>query len=330
MENTTLTFTLTAFASLQKYKHVWFLFFFTLYVAAMFLNLLLVSVIHQNNQLHQPMNIFACMLCINELCVCTALLIPVMIFLLSKTHEISVNWCITQVFFLHSYATSEFTILALMGYDRYVAICYPLHYHAIMTQSKVNKLVAFVGLYPVIAFACFFSTTLQLSFCGKEIVKMYCVNMELVKNACSVPSYLSILSLALVPVMNGPQLIMIFYSYVQILRVTNKVSKHCQVSALKTCLPHLCSICNFSIAAFFEIAQNRFDMSHVAIEARIFLSMYFAVIPPVANPLLYGLGTSLVRVQIIKLCIKYKILPSKKAKKVIPTETLTSNKHCVC
>ncbi|XP_077360890.1 olfactory receptor 52Z1P-like [Festucalex cinctus] len=328
MENaTTLTFTMTAYATLEEHKHVFFILFFLLYVAALFLNLLLVTVIHQNKQLHQPMNIFTCMLCFNEICGSSALLLPAMSILLSKTHEIAVNSCISQVYFLHTYATSEFSILALMSYDRFVAICYPLHYHTIMTPSKVTKLIVLVGLYPFSTFACFFAVTLRLSFCGRVIPKLYCVNMELVKNACFIPPYISTLGLVLLFVMVVPQLVMIIFSYVQILRVTKKVSKASQVKTLKTCGPHLCSIFNFSIASFFEIFQNRFNMSNVAIEARMFLSVYFAIIPPVMNPVLYGLGTYLVRVHIINLCVKYKILPSKIAKRIVAMDHFTSNKQ---
>ncbi|XP_037124935.1 olfactory receptor 52Z1-like [Syngnathus acus] len=328
MKNTTtLTFTMTAFATLENHKHVFFTLFFFLYIVTIFLNLLLISTIHQCKQLHQPMNIFASMLCFNEIYGSSALLLPVMSILLSKTHAISVNACLVQVFFLHTFAASELCILALMGYDRYVAICFPLHYHTIMTPSRIYKLIAVVGLYPFIVFGCFFSLTLRLSFCGKFIPKLYCVNMELVKNACSNASLISIVGLGLVVLFLFPQLIMIIFSYAQIIRVCKKLSKDSQVLALKTCVPHLCSVLNYSIASLFEIVQTRFDMSYVPIEARIFLSMYFAIIPPVTNPLLYGLGTYLVRVQIIKLCVKYKLLPLKFAKRIISTETFTVSKQ---
>ncbi|XP_061156122.1 olfactory receptor 52K1-like [Syngnathus typhle] len=326
MKNTTtLTFTLMSFATLENHKHEFFTLFFFLYIVTIFLNLLLISVIHRCNQLHQPMNIFACMLCFNEIYGSSALLLPVMSILLSKTHAISANMCFAQVYFLHTFGSSELCILALMGYDRYVAICSPLHYHTIMTPSMIYKLIAVVGLYPLIVFGSFFSLTLRLSFCGTVIPKLYCVNMELVKNACSSTTLISIVGLLLIGLLVCPQLIMIVFSYVQIFRVCKKLSKDSQVHALKTCVPHLCSVLNYSIGALFEVVQTRFDMSHVAIEARIFLSMYFVIIPPIVNPLLYGLGTHLVRVQIIKLCILYKIIPSNISKRIIPNETFTTN-----
>ncbi|XP_041808954.1 olfactory receptor 52D1-like [Chelmon rostratus] len=318
MDNTTaLTFTMTAYAVMENHKHVLFTVFLLLYLITIVLNSLLITVIHQNKCLHQPMNVFTCMLSINEMYGSSALLPAIMSVLLSETHEIPVKWCMAQVYFLHTYASAEFSILAVMGYDRYVAVCDPLLYHSIMSNSKICKLVALAALYPMIVFGCFYSTTLQLSFCGKVMPKIYCVNMELVKNSCSSALYISILGLALIMVLVMPQLLMIVFSYAQISRVCQKLSRESKSNALRTCIPHLLSLLNYTIGSLFEIIQSRFNMSHVAVEAQIFLSLYFVIIPPFINPVLYGLGTQLVRVHILKLFIKCKIVPAKLAKVVI-------------
>lgn len=310
---------MTAYTVMENYRHGLFTVFLLLYGLILTLNSLLVAVIHQYKDLHQPMNVFACMLSVNEIYGSSALLPSTMSLLLSDTHQVPVKWCLAQVFLLHTYAGAEFCILALMGYDRYLAICLPLHYHSIMSHSKVCRLVAFVGVYPFVVFAGYYSLTLQLRFCGKALPKLYCVNMELVKNSCSNASvYISIIGLVLILFMIIPQMILIVFSYVQISRVCQKLTKESQHVALKTCVPHLLSLVNYTIGALFEILQTRFDMSHVAFEIRIFLSLYFVIIPPAVNPVLYGFGTHMVRVQIMKLLIRYRILlaPSSKAVKV--------------
>ncbi|XP_041658204.1 olfactory receptor 52K1-like [Cheilinus undulatus] len=312
MGNTSvLTFTMTAYTVMENYKHGLFTLFLLLYLITLALNTLFIAVVHQNKELHQPMNVFSCMLSINEMYGTTALLPAVMAVLLSKTYEVSVKWCMAQVYFLHTYASAEFFILAVMGYDRYVAICYPLHYHSIMSYSKMSKLVALASLYPLILFALYYSLTLQLSFCGKLVPKLYCVNMELVKNSCTTVPYISIVGLILILVFVVPQVLMIVFSYIQIARVCRKLLRESQGSALKTCIPHLLSLLNYTIGSLFEIIQTRFDMTHVAAEARVFLSLYFIIIPSVANPVLYGLGTQIVRVYILRLFIRQKILPAK-------------------
>ncbi|XP_074527699.1 olfactory receptor 51L1-like [Halichoeres trimaculatus] len=312
MENiTVLTFTMTAYAVMENYKHAMLVVFLLLYLIIIMLNSLLISVICHNKALHQPMNVFACVLSMNEICGSTVLLPTAMAVLMSDTHEISVKWCKAQVYFLHTYAAAEFFILAVMGYDRYVAICCPLHYHSIMSHSRICKLIALMTLYPSIVFGCFYSLTLMLSLCGKTVPKLYCVNMELVKNSCYTVPYISIVGLALIGATVVPQMGMIVFSYIQIARVCQKLLRQSHGSALKTCIPHLLSLLNYTIGALFEIVQSRFNMSHVAAEARIFLSLYFIITPAVFNPVLYGLGIHMVRVHILKLFIRHKILPKR-------------------
>ncbi|KAM9788581.1 olfactory receptor 52D1-like [Neosynchiropus ocellatus] len=311
MYNASQTFKMTAFSVMEGYKFCLFALFLLLYFLTVVINVVLIAVIHQNKELHQPMNVFTCMLSLNEVYGSTALLPSTMITLLSQTHEVSVQWCAAQVFFLHTYAGAEFCILALMGYDRYLAICYPLHYYSIMSNSRIRKLIVLVGLYPLVVFLCYFSLTLRLRVCGTEMPKLHCVNMELVRNACSIPPYISIVGLALLLFFVVPQVLMIVFSYAQIAKVCLRLQRASQRSAVKTCVPHLVSLLNYTIGSLFEVIQSRFDMSHMATEARIFLSLYFIIIPPVTNPVLYGLGTNLVRIHILKLFVKPKIWKSK-------------------
>ncbi|XP_053298397.1 olfactory receptor 52D1-like [Pleuronectes platessa] len=317
MDNeTALTFTMSVYAVMENYKYWLFILFLLLYLTIIFLNVLLISVVHQNKKLHQPMNVFPCILSINEIYGSTALLPTIMAVLLSEIHELSVQWCIAQVYFLHTYASAEFSILAIMGYDRYVAICNPLQYHSIISNSKTGKLALLAGMYPAVVFGGFYSLTIRLRFCGKVLPKMYCVNMELVKNSCSPAPYISIVGLVFILLLVVPQILVIVFSYAQISRVCRKLPRESQRNALKTCVPHLLSLTNFTIASLFEIIQSRFNMSHIAIEARIFLSLYFIILPPITNPVLYGLGTQMVRVNLLKLFVRYKMLPTLLAKAV--------------
>ncbi|KAF7656023.1 hypothetical protein LDENG_00047110, partial [Lucifuga dentata] len=107
---------------------------------------------------------------------------------------------------------TEFTILAAMSYDRYVAICYPLQYHTVMSQ-KVCKLIIFTWLYPLIAFLMFFIPTLCLRFCQRIIENFYCVNYLLVRLSCTDTSLFNIVGIVFVGLYTMPQIIMIFYTY---------------------------------------------------------------------------------------------------------------------
>lgn len=316
MDNTTvLTFTLTAYA-IMKNKNGFFTLFLLLYLLIITVNFILLTLIRQTKKLHQPMNVFTFVLCLNELYGSTAFLPPTMSVLLSKTFEIPVKYCLAQVYVLHTYASLEFCVLALMAYDRYLAICCPLHYHSIMSHRRMGKLIALTVVFPNIIFLCYYSLTLQLTFCRRYIPKLYCVNMEVVKNSCFRPAYISIVGLLLILVLVLPQFLMIIFSYVQISRVCRKLPKTSQRNALKTCVPHLLSLLIYTIGSVFEIIQTRFNMSHVAAEVQIFMSLYFVIIPSLLNPVLYGLGTQLIRVHLFKLLMRSKI-PSERLAKAV-------------
>ncbi|XP_076024442.1 olfactory receptor 52D1-like [Genypterus blacodes] len=318
MDNSSLlTLTMPLYAVMENYKHFQFVAFLLVYSVIMILNVQMIYVICHNKDLQLPMNVFACVLLINEMYGSTASLPATMSVLLSETYEITVKWCKAQIFFLHTYGSAEFCILAVMGYDRYVAICYPLHYHTIMCTSRVSKLVALVCIYPVVVFTSFFSLTLQQKVCVQIMPKLYCVNMELVKNSCANIAYISTVGLIILILFVGPQLLMIVFSYVHIFRVCRKLPKKSQVKALKTCIPHLLSLANYTIGTFFEIISSRFNMSYIAQEARIFMSLYFIIVPPIANPLLYGLGTQVIRVHILRIFVKYMNLSAKRSKAVV-------------
>lgn len=308
MDNTTvLTFTMTAYTVMKNYKSGVFTVFLLLYLLILTLNLVILLLIHQTKELHQPMNVFTFLLCLNQLYGSTALLPAVMSLLLSTTYEIPVKCCLAQVYFLHTYASLEFFVLALMAYDRYLAICHPLHYHTIMSHSTMRKLVTLSVVYPNVAFMCYYLLTLQLTFCRRFIPKLYCVNMEVVKNSCSIPAHINIVGLLLILVLILPQLLMIIFSYVQISQVCKKLTRESQRHALRTCVPHLLSLLNYTIGSIFEISQTRFSMTHMVAEARIFMSLYFVILPSISNPVLYGLGTRLIRVNLLKLLMRHKI-----------------------
>lgn len=316
MDNTTvLTFTLTAYAVIKN-KSGFFALFLLLYLLIIAVNLILLTVIQQTKKLHQPMNIFTFVLCLNELYGSTAFLPPTMSVLLSKAYEIPVTYCLAQVYVLHTYASLEFCVLALMAYDRYLAICHPLHYHSIMSHWRMGKLIALTVVFPNVVFLCYYSLTLQLTFCRRFIPKLYCVNMEVVKNSCSRPAYISIVGLFLILVLVMPQFLMILFSYVQISQVCRKLTKESQRNALRTCAPHLLSLLIYTIGAVFEIIQTRFNMSHVMAEMRIFMSLYFVIVPSLFNPVLYGLGTQVIRVHLLKLFTRHKIPSERLTKRV--------------
>ncbi|XP_074534779.1 olfactory receptor 2A14-like [Halichoeres trimaculatus] len=290
-----LYFTLGAYVDYGVLKYLFFLILMFAYVLILCANVLLMFVICVNRSLHEPMYFFLCSLFVNELYGSTGLFPFLLVQVLSDSHTVSVPFCFLQVFSVFSYAIVELYNLAIMSYDRYLAICHPLQYNTRMTPHRIAVLIAFAWLYASLlgAIPLFLSATLQL--CGDMINKVYCDNYSIVKLACGDTSLNNIYGLIGTFYTISCPLILILYTYMRILRVCFSGSKQTRQKAVSTCTPHLASLLNFCFGSFFEILQSRFNMNRVPTIVRIFLSLYFLTCQPLFSPFVYGLNITNIR-----------------------------------
>ncbi|XP_060928641.1 olfactory receptor 4E2-like [Limanda limanda] len=290
-------FTLAAHVDTGLFKYFSFLILFILYVVILCANVLLIVVISMNRSLHEPMYVFLCSLFVNELYGSTGLFPLLLLQILSDVHTVSAPACLLQVFCLYSYGIGEFFTLAVMSYDRYLAICCPLQYNTRMNSNKIARLVALIWIYPLLNNIFFvFCLTARLQLCGNIINKVYCDNYYIVKLSCSDTSVNNILGLTHIFTVILSLVVLILYTYMRILKVCFSGSKQTRQKAVSTCTPHLASLLNFSFGAFFEIVQSRFDMSSVPKVLRVVLSLYWLTCQPLFNPVLYGLKMYKIRI----------------------------------
>ncbi|XP_071353146.1 olfactory receptor 11A1-like [Trachinotus anak] len=290
-----LYFTLAAYFDTEIFKYLFFMIVMSLYIVIVCANVMLIVVICMNRSLHEPMYLFLCSLFVNELYGSTGLFPFLLVQILSDIHTVYVPFCFLQIFCVYSYGSVEFTNLAVMSYDRYLAICYPLQYNAHMTSNKVALLIAVIWLPPVVAIfiTTFLSASLQL--CGNIINKVYCDNYSVIKLACYGTRVNNIYELIAASLTVCIPVSVILYTYMKILKVCFSGSKQTRQKAVSTCTPHLASILNFSFGVCFEVLQSRFDMNNLPNMLRIFLSLYFLTCQPLFNPVMYGLDLSKIR-----------------------------------
>ncbi|XP_028275956.1 olfactory receptor 142-like [Parambassis ranga] len=289
------SFTLSAYMDTGPLKYMYFIIILTLYVFIVSANVLLIVVICVNRSLHEPMYMFLCSLFVNELYGSTGIFPSLLLQILSDIHTVSAPLCFLQVFCVHSYGAVEYLNLAVMSYDRYVAICYPLQYNTRMTPAKISMLIAVTWLYPCFAMVVSLALTSPLQLCGNIIQKVYCDTHSVVKLACSDTTVTNMYGLMATFSTILGSLVLILFTYMKILLVCFSGSEQTRQKAVSTCTPHLASILNFSFGACFEILQSRFNMSSVPNMLRIFLSLYFLTCQPLFNPLMYGLKMSKIR-----------------------------------
>uniref|UniRef100_A0A672KG23 Olfactory receptor n=1 Tax=Sinocyclocheilus grahami TaxID=75366 RepID=A0A672KG23_SINGR len=305
MDNSThfSTIILAGYIDIGNFKYLCFIVLILLFVAIIVSNQLIIGIICKEKSLHEPMYVFLCSLSVNELYGSIALFPSLLSnMLLSKIPEVSLTLCHIQIFALYTYASVEFCNLAVMSYDRYVAICYPLEYHRIMSPAMTVTLIALGWSVSVIKFSINFSLSVRLQLCGNVMDKVWCDNYMLVKLACADTRANNISGIIGTILTIVPPLSLILFSYAKILSVCLKSTREMTQKALSTCTSHLISLLNFSVGCLFEVIQSRFDNVPMPPVLRVILSLYFPICTPLINPIMYGMRLSKIK-RALKKCI---------------------------
>ncbi|XP_029936777.1 olfactory receptor 6B1-like [Myripristis murdjan] len=297
MENTTqiVSFVLAAYGNIGHLKYLYFIIILLWYLLIFVANSVLIVVIFRDRRLHQPMYIFLCSLFVNEIFGSTSMYPCLLSQMFSDTHEVSVTNCFLQILFLYTSVSVEYCNLAAMAYDRYISICYPLHYSVIMTSGRVCTIILLVWVYSFVKLAFTFSLPFHFTFCGNIIDKVFC-DLQLVSNlACSVSTFHSVLDLLFGIITIALPLIPISFSYLKILIVCLQTSREAKRKAICTCTPQIVSLLNLCCGCFFDMFQSRSNVAHIPSTLRVVLSVYLLICQPVLSPIMYGLTLSKIR-----------------------------------
>ncbi len=279
-------FTLSGLSGTTNHRVTLFALTLLCYCVIWLVNVTIIVTIIVDRSLHEPMYIFLCNLCINGLYGTAGFYPKFLMDLLSSTHVISYAGCLLQGFVLHSSAGADFSILVVMAYDRYVAICRPLVYHSVMTTQRVCLFVLFAWFVP---FSLLFLSTITTStsrLCGSHIPKIYCINFLIGKLACSAS-----IANVIVPAFNYTfyfgHVVFVVWSYIHLIR-TSLTSIESRSKFMQTCLPHLLSLIVVVVSLLFDLLYMRFGSKQLPQSFKNFMAIEFVLIPPIINPLIYG------------------------------------------
>lgn len=283
-----------------KQRLILFILTWLCYSAILLVNGVLIVTIIRKEKLHEPMYVFLCDLCINSL-YGTAAFYPKFLFdLLSNTHVISYAGCILQVFVIYSYAATDFSILAVMAYDRYVAICRSLEYHSIMTKHRVVLLLGFSRFVPLLCMIVVMTMSSKLELCGSYINKLYCENWSILKLSCNSITTNNIIGFVLIFFYCGHDLFIVC-TYVQLIKSAIR-SREGRKKLAQTCMPHFLCLLNVLVALLFDLMYTRYGSVSVSQSVRNFMAIQFLMIPPLLNPIIYGLKLTKIRNSIFGFC----------------------------
>ncbi|XP_002944247.2 olfactory receptor 52B6 [Xenopus tropicalis] len=301
-------FVLLGLVEMEDLRYLYCILSLFLYIFILLLSLGIVLVVLTEENLHEPMYIFICNLTFNGMLGSSSFFPKLIIDLLASSHQISHVGCFLQVLFMMIYVLFEISSFTLMAYDRYLAVCEPLRYFTLMTNKKAVQLIlGFFGL-------CFISVSIavilsaRLSYCGTGIKNVFCDNLSLIVLSCGDSSVNNLYGLVGTIVFLVLTLLAIAYSYLRIFMVCLKISKEACEKAIHTVVTHLLGFSLFLVGTFFVFIRFRLGNNNLPLFAHILLSVTLVVVPPLLNPLIYGIRTKALSEKIFHHLQKFNLL----------------------
>ncbi|XP_048342085.1 olfactory receptor 1019 [Sphaerodactylus townsendi] len=287
--HTTVTeFIFLGFTDNPQLEVALFVVFFFIYLADVLGNVGMILLIIIDEQLHTPMYFFLCHLSLVDLGYSTAIAPRMLADFLNQHKVISFSSCATQFAFFVGFVDAECYVLAAMAYDRYVAICRPLHYTTVM--SKQICLVLVIGSYVMglISLVSHTSLTFSLNFCDSNIINhFFCEIPPLLALSCSDTYVSEILLFSLCGFIEFSTILIILISYlfifVAILRIRSAEGRH---KAFSTCASHLTGVTLFYGTVMFMYLR---PTSSYSLDQDKWASVFYTVVIPMLNPLIYSL-----------------------------------------
>ncbi|XP_074836274.1 olfactory receptor 51G2-like [Carettochelys insculpta] len=286
--------------------HLWIsaLFCF-MYLISIVGNSVILFIIKTDPTLHEPMYIFLSMLAITDLGLSISTIPTTLGTFLFNSTEIGLDACFAQLFFIHSFSYIESSVLLLMAFDRFIAICNPLRYASILTLPRIGRM-GLVFLVRSVSLQLPFPFLLKrFQFCGTNILThSYCLHQEVMKMACSDIKVNNIYGLSITLLGVVLDSVLIFLSYIMILKTVLSVASHLEsLRALNTCISHLCAVLLFYIPEIGLTVLHRFGNSSSEF-LQTLLGYAYLMIPPLLNPIVYSVKSKHLRERIIRVFFK--------------------------
>uniref|UniRef100_A0A3B3UHR6 Olfactory receptor n=2 Tax=Poecilia TaxID=8080 RepID=A0A3B3UHR6_9TELE len=279
--------TLRGYVEMEKYRYLYFTVMLLVYVSIVCSNATIVYLIWTHKNLHEPMYIFIGALLFNCVIYSSTFYPKLLTDFLSEKQVIPYSGCVFQFFMFYSVGGSEFLLLAVMAFDRYVSICKPLRYSTIMRKTTVKCLLVFAWLFPpcqlavqavLCAKAKICNLNLEGIFCNNAIYTVHCVRSR----TATIVGLAVLLDVAVLP------MLFTVFTYAKIFIMAYQSNKTFQRKAAETCVPHLLVLISFSYLCAYDVIIARVE-SDLPKAARFVMTLQLFLYHPLLNPIIYGL-----------------------------------------
>ncbi|KFO71747.1 Olfactory receptor 14J1, partial [Cuculus canorus] len=293
-------FLLLAFTDTRELQFLFFCLFLGISLAALLRNGLIITAIACDHHLHISMYFFLLNLSLLELGSISSTVPKAMANFLWGTRAISYSGCVAQVFMFAFFISAEYALLTVMSYDRYIAICKPLHYGTLLgSRACVHMAAAAWGagfLFAVVHT----TNTFSLPLCqGNALDQFFCEIPQILKLSCSDAELWEFGLLVITVLVGSGCFVFIVVSYVQIFRAVLRIpSEQGRHKAFSTCLPHLTVVSLYVSTAMFADLKPP-SVSSPSLD--LVVAVLYVVVPPAANPLIYSLRNQQLKDAVWKL-----------------------------
>ncbi|XP_059570054.1 olfactory receptor 14I1-like, partial [Alligator mississippiensis] len=274
--------------------------FLIIYLAALIANLLVITLIALDSHLHTPMYFFLLNLSILDIGSISVTVPKSMANAIQNTRVISYSGCVTQVFFFLFFLTADLAILTIMAYDRYIAICKPLHYATVMNRRACLLMAAVAWSAALLFSAVHTGNTFRLPFCHSNIVSQFFCEVPQLLRISGSEVFTSEIQILIFGVCLGLGcIVFIFVSYIQIftnvLRIPSEQGRH---KAVSTCLPHLIVV---TLLGSTGMIAHMKPTSGSPSALDLMMSVLYSMIPPMMNPVIYSMRNKDIKAALWKL-----------------------------
>ncbi|KAK9968500.1 hypothetical protein ABG768_002824 [Culter alburnus] len=307
------TFFISGFSNMPHAKY-YYVFLSLVYVVTVLGNSFIMYIIYLARRLHTAKYIAVFHLALIDLCESSALIPKVIDTFLFEHHDISYEACLENSFFVYHFMNMESMTLLVLAYDRLVAICFPLHYHAIVTRKTMFLILGVMWIFSVIYFSVLVGLVNILSFCRSNVIDSYfCDHGIIYRLACNDNS----INILIVKINFGllicTPLLLIFISYFCIGLALLKIAHGAErIKAMKTCTSHFMLVAIGYIPFLINNIASLTTPIHPNI--RLINNSLTQTIPPMLNPIIYTLKTEEVMQSIKELYKQNKVNTTKRMK----------------
>ncbi|XP_032092047.1 olfactory receptor 14I1-like [Thamnophis elegans] len=294
-------FVFVDFFDIAEFQNFYALVFFLIYISGVMGNLLIILTVILNIHLHIPMYFFLLNLSIVDLGFLTVTIPKVIANSLMRTKIIFYSHCVAQMFSFVLFAASDFFLLTVMAYDRYVAICYPLQYETLMDRHRCIQMASCAWIGGILTAILHTGATFANTFCSNVINQFFCEIPQVLRLSCSDMYLIEIGAIFFSASLYFACFVFIVNSYGQIFKAVVRISSiQARQKAFSTCLPHLIVVSMFFIFGLFTYFR---PINKTPSQMDLVASIAYCVVPPCMNPVIYSMRNKDIKRGLWKLIV---------------------------